>query len=326
MGQGPQKLKPQKADDLIQFGHSASELASFQQTAEDRFVFIQFACGGGAGAGPGQNVFALCANSFLDLNQTANETTVFNRAGSHKINLVQCPSSDLAGPGSDVFALCAENRLSLQQVANQDATRELEANSQINLRQTPNADLFGLGTKAGSSPGVETAINDKGIVNRNVSRRINQTLYSLKRLWGGSFVIYSIGDATVDHLTGTQDEPAQVIPIKRGIILPGKHMRGIKQTIAMISANKSFVTGGTYDTTARTFIVDRVDAPNLDLTESDYIIYDNKRYEVKEFQEFEFDSAWVIAGQALEGETPIQIRLLSADNLIRLDQLAAQVP
>lgn len=90
----------------------------------------------------------------------------------------------------------------------------------------------------------------------------------------------------------------------------------------MISANKAFVAGGTYDKSARTFIVDREDAPDLDLTLSDYIIYENKRYEVKEFQEFEFDSAWVIAGQAVEGEIPRQVRLLSADNLIRLEHSA----
>ncbi len=172
---------------------------------------------------------------------------------------------------------------------------------------------------------VKQSFNDKGIINRNISRRINQTLYSLKRLWGGSFSIYSVGDATANHLDGTQAEPATVVHVRRGIILPGKHVRDAKQTISMISANKSFVFGGTYDRTARTFIVDRVDAPTLNLTESDYIIYDNKRYEVKEFQEFEFDSAWVISGQAVEGEIPRQIRLLSADNLIRLEQTATRV-
>lgn len=166
-------------------------------------------------------------------------------------------------------------------------------------------------------------INDAPVVNRNIARRIALTLYSLKRLWGGSFTIYKVGDATVDHLVGSKIEPTTVTFIRRGIILPGKHIRDIKHTVSMISANKSFVTGGNYDRTARTFIVDRVDAPNLDLTESDYIIFDNKRYEVKEFQEFEFDSAWVIAGQAIEGEVPTQIRLLSADNLIQLEQTSA---
>ena len=103
-------------------------------------------------------------------------------------------------------------------------------------------------------------------------------------------------------------------------MLPSNTNRDVKQNLSMISANKAFVSGGTYDKSTRMFIVDRVDAPNLDLNESDYIIYRNKRYEIKDFQEFEFDSAWVITGTAIEGETPRQIRLLSADNLIRLEQ------
>lgn len=171
----------------------------------------------------------------------------------------------------------------------------------------------------------QDSLNDCGIVNRNLSRRINQVMYSLKRLWGGSFTIYQMGDATTNHLTGTKNVPRTVTNIRRGIIIPGKSTRDIGQTISMISANKAFASGGSYDTTARLFIVDRVDAPNLDLTESDWIVFDDRRYEVKDFQEFEFDSSWVIAGRAIEGEIPEQIRLLAADNLIRVDQTAEEI-
>lgn len=239
-------------------------------------------------------IFELDAASSLALTQNADALRVIFRSGSHTIPLAQ---------------VAADFRESVG-----DATQNLTFSHFLCLDAARAVPVF-----------VKQSFNDKGIVNRNVSRRINQTMYSLKRLWGGSFSIYSVGDATADHLTGTQSEPATVVHIRRGIILPGKHMRGIKQTVSMISANKSFVYGGTYDTTARTFIVDRVDAPTLNLTESDYIVYDNKRYEVKEFQEFEFDSAWVIAGQAIEGEVPRQIRLLAADNLIRLEQNATRV-
>lgn len=180
-----------------------------------------------------------------------------------------------------------------------------------------------VGGAAGSS-GPQDSFNDTGIVNRNLSRRINQVMYSLKRMWGGSFTIYQMGDATVDYLVGSKDIPRTVIHIRRGIVVPGKSVRDVERSISIISANKTFVTGGTYDTTARLFIVDRVDAPNLNLTESDWIVFNNRRFEVKEFQEYEFDSAWVIAGRAIEGEIPEQIRLLAADNLIQLDQSSEQ--
>jgi hypothetical protein len=221
------------------------------------------------------------------------------------------------------IGVCAFNNLDPLQAADINVSLILTASNSL---QFLNLACVSSPSGGAIAPPISDSFSDKGIVNRNISRRIAQTLYMLKRQWGGSFSIYSVGDATVDHLDGTQDEPATVIHVKRGIILPGKSIRDIKHNISMISANKTFVFGGTYDKTARTFIVDRVDAPNLDLTMSDYIIYNDKRYEVREFQEFEFDSAWIIATQAIEGEVPNQIRLLAADDLLRLDQSVVEVP
>lgn len=184
---------------------------------------------------------------------------------------------------------------------------------------------FGLSPNIGSvTPAAADSLNDTGIVNRNLSRRIHQVLYSLKRLWGGSFTIYQMGDATVNHLDGQKTIPRTVTHIRRGLIIPGKNIRDVEQTISMISANKAFVMGGSYDISARTFIIDRKDAPNLELTESDWIVFDNRRYEVMDFQELEFDSAWIVSGRAVEGDIPAQIRLLCADNLIRVSQGADQ--
>jgi hypothetical protein len=73
------------------------------------------------------------------------------------------------------------------------------------------------------------------------------------------------------------------------------------------------------------FIIEKKDANDLDLGESDYIIYRNRRYEVKSFEEYEFDAAWVIVGKENKGAIPNQVHLLAADNLIRVDQTAGSV-
>ncbi|MHA1950746.1 MAG: hypothetical protein ACW99G_12265 [Candidatus Thorarchaeota archaeon] len=153
----------------------------------------------------------------------------------------------------------------------------------------------------------------------NLNRRIDQTLYMLKRSFGGTINIYQMGDATVDHLTGVRTVPKTVTQIRRAIILPAKVSRDVVQTISIISANKAFVVGGNYDTGTRMFIVERSDAPNIELAESDWIVYRNQRYEIKNFDEYEFDSAWVIIGKAVKGDNPEQIYPLCADNLIRLN-------
>lgn len=161
---------------------------------------------------------------------------------------------------------------------------------------------------------------------QNLNRRIDQTLYMLKRQFGGTISIYQMGDATVDHLTGVKTIPKTVTVVRRAIILPVKIVREVVQSISVISANKSFVVGGSYDTSLRMFIVEQNDAPGIELTESDWIVYRDRRYEVKSFEEYEFDSAWVIMGKAVRGDQPAQIYPRSADNLLRLTQISDQTP
>jgi hypothetical protein len=154
----------------------------------------------------------------------------------------------------------------------------------------------------------------------------------LKREYGGSFDLYRRGSGgSTDHLTGVVIVDKSVIHIERGIILPTKVVREAVQNISVISANKSFVVGGTYDSSTRMFIIDRRDIPELnlkdfDLTPDDWIVYKGRKYELKDFQEFEFDSAWIFTGKAVLGDVPEQIFQLAADNLIRVDQGAADVP
>lgn len=157
----------------------------------------------------------------------------------------------------------------------------------------------------------------------NLSRRIDQTLYMLKRQYGGTICIYQMGDATVDHLTGSKTVPRTVTTVKRAIVLPVKIAREVVKNISVISANKAFIVGGNFDTGTRMFIIEKTDAPNLELGESDWLVYRNKRYEIKSFEEYEFDKAWVVVGKQLKGEIPSQIHVLAADNLIRLTQSAS---
>ncbi len=165
------------------------------------------------------------------------------------------------------------------------------------------------------------AINGPG----NLNRRLDQTLYMLKRQYGGTICIYQMGDMVVDHLTGTKTVPRTVTKVKRAIILPVKVAREVVKNISVISANKAFIVGGNFDTGTRMFIIEKTDAPDLDLGESDWVMYRDRRYEIKSFEEYEFDKAWVIIGKQLKGEIPSQIHHLAADNLIRLEQSSAVV-
>lgn len=151
------------------------------------------------------------------------------------------------------------------------------------------------------------------VTNRNLTNRLRSILYSMKRNFGGSIAVYQLGDAVTNTRTGVKTIPRTVFEVKRAIILPAKLMREASQGISVISANKKFVYGGTYDSAVRLFIIDKKDVPTLELRESDYIVYNNRKYEIKDFQEFEFDAGWSIVAKAVLGDVPEKIFNLKAE-------------
>ncbi len=148
---------------------------------------------------------------------------------------------------------------------------------------------------------------------------IAQALYVLKRSYGNPIDVYVQGAVTTDTTTGKRTVAKTVYPIAVAIVLPSKLSRSDKRGISLISANKGLVQGGFYDTTARRFIVDRTDVPDLvTLTENDWLVYKGRKYQFESIQEFEDSAGWVITGKAVLGEVPSQIFLVSADNLLSL--------
>lgn len=150
-------------------------------------------------------------------------------------------------------------------------------------------------------------------------RMIGRTLYMLKRRYGGTINIYTLISSLTNQETGIVTLVKDLVQVRRAIVLPAKLQREIRKSISQISANKMFVTGGTYSAGRRIFIVDRTDVPTLTLTENSYVVYRDRKYEIESYQEFEFESGWTIVGRELVGEVPEQIYLLKADSLLELE-------
>ena len=91
--------------------------------------------------------------------------------------------------------------------------------------------------------------------NYNLIKFIQRNLYQLKREYGGSITVYVLGGVDTDLKTGVKTAAHTSYPISRAIVLPVRIKREVIQTISMISANKKFVQGGTFDTGTRTFII-----------------------------------------------------------------------
>ncbi len=144
--------------------------------------------------------------------------------------------------------------------------------------------------------------------NRNLNRFIRRTLYNLKRQYGSRVDVYQLIDTETNYETGVKTASKTATIVYKCIVLPVKIAREVVQTISQISANKAFVYGGSYDSGARTFIIDSRDMPDdYEFTNDDWIVYNNKRYEIKSIEEFEQHTAWVIVGKEVRGVTPEQI-------------------
>ena len=158
-----------------------------------------------------------------------------------------------------------------------------------------------------------------------LNQRIRQTLYVLKRQYGGTIVVYQNGTVTTDAKTGEVTRTKMATRIQRVIVLPVTISREVKQSISLISANKQMVTGGGYEAGKRLFIIDRRDCPNLVLKESDWLVYNRRKYAIENFEEYEFDAAYIIHGKELVGESVGGWTLAANDNLVLDSQAGAEV-
>ncbi len=128
-------------------------------------------------------------------------------------------------------------------------------------------------------------------------------LYALKRQYGGTIVVYQNGAVTTDTKTGEVTRTKTATRIHRAVVLPETISREVKQSISLISANKQMVTGGGFEAGKRLFIIERRDCPNLVLKGSDWLVYHGRKYAIENFEEYEFDAAYIIHGKELVGES-----------------------
>ena len=145
----------------------------------------------------------------------------------------------------------------------------------------------------------------------------------LKKEYGGPITIYKLNSSTTNLQTGEKTVNRDSMFINRAVVLPNKLSRDAVQSISLISANKQIVQGGTYDPGERRFIIDRTDASSWDLVKDDWIVYDDKRYEIKTIEEFEQNTAWLVVGREVERVTPEQDRYGYPDNYIDFSDIAA---
>ena len=105
------------------------------------------------------------------------------------------------------------------------------------------------------------------------------------------------------RLPDGRDQPDDsTLRVRRAVVLQGVVTRDAKQSISLITAQKQMVQGGGFDVGKRTFIIDRKDVPrDFVLRKDDWIVFDNRHYDLDTVTEYEFGTAWVVIGKELVG-------------------------
>ena len=143
----------------------------------------------------------------------------------------------------------------------------------------------------------------------------------LKRAYGWPLDIYSLVDSKTDVRSGQRRVTVNVYHIPRGIVLPTTISRTTlaRKMAQGTEASHSFTVSGAYDTGLGHFIIDRSDCASLlTLGVDDWIVYENRKYQIHEVESFEVNMGWIITAEEMVGEVPTQVRDLSSGNQITL--------
>lgn len=163
-------------------------------------------------------------------------------------------------------------------------------------------------------------------VNRSMNYAMRRVLYSLKREYGSRVDVYKLIETGTNLETGEKTFTSEMHIVRRCIVLPVKILREVSKTVSQIAANKAFVYGGTYDAGTRSFILDARDLPpGFEFTNDDYLIYNNRRYEIRSIEEFEQHTGWVLIGLEMRGVRPQQTIRVKAESFLQTDTITGKV-
>ncbi len=112
---------------------------------------------------------------------------------------------------------------------------------------------------------------------------VNDIIYTLKRDYGCSLELYIVKTVTPNLDTGRSTSDIRKVKINRAPVL------------SFIAANKNFTYGGLFGTSTRLIMIDTEDLPvDYEYFEDQYIIFENRRYNMKEMARYDGGYAFTV--------------------------------
>jgi hypothetical protein len=160
------------------------------------------------------------------------------------------------------------------------------------------------------------------------NRFMRLALYTHKRRNGATVFVRRKVQVDADSKTGQTGWTIMTWRVNRVVVLPAKYQREAKMNAAAMTANRAIVQGGGYDTSGRHFIFDRREVPaDLVLKKDDWIVFNDRHYDIDSIVDYEFDTAWLVIGKELKGRVetideihnPLHVQLTAGDQLTLSD-------
>lgn len=137
--------------------------------------------------------------------------------------------------------------------------------------------------------------------------QMRRLLYRLKREYGELAHLYRVTSNVNDVRTGKIDVEYEVYKIRRTIMLPKRLTQKFSYDLTFLAANKNFQYGALYGLGMREIIIDMRDIPdNVTPDNTWHIIYDHKRFELKDINFYDYRLAMYIVAHETTNQLPFE--------------------
>lgn len=151
---------------------------------------------------------------------------------------------------------------------------------------------------------------------------LKKVIYQLLRQYGQKIGLYNDANQVFDPQTGVVTRTREKLVIRRAAILP---IRVIRDFVHSPSLEQNFEYGGLFDEGTRNFLIKSKDIPKTWVLDNDqYIIHNQRRFNIQDFQRFD-NLAYIVTAQEVKGEKAYEIITKIIVQKISLSQVLVEV-
>lgn len=150
-------------------------------------------------------------------------------------------------------------------------------------------------------------------------RHLRNNIYTMQRHFGVAVELFTPTSETFNVETGRKDVTKSRLYVRRALVFDYREDTNFTYSIQYIRANSNFAQGGFYQLRDRIVCLANKDLGDFPITETSYIVYDFKRYNVVTMQQNEEEGALILKVRETQGIKPMRQVPLTIGNSTRVE-------